>query len=188
MSGLSNEESLSYSIIDREKRENTSKMKQIVLGGSVLFVFAIIKILNLVDLQYTDDLLRDDGLPSNITYFPVIAFLLISVVVPIAFVYAFKSPSRGKIEFHDRVIVVILGKTKTEFLTTDVTITLYEFPSFDLGMNYYLKLVAHTKTIKCELDIVFTKEKEDLELLKCRWKDERISFTVKKSKSMPVSF
>jgi hypothetical protein len=161
-------EDLTLSIIDRQKRNNTSKLRKVIFFVTISIALMIF---------YLPDIKVDSVEPFIIK---ALMILIAAILVPFGFAFAFKVPRKGKVIFLGDSILTQIGKTKIEIpLEEESQITFYSFNEIEDGSTYFIEIGVRGKTLLFELDIVFAKEKAELEKIKSLWRKQGINFREK---------
>ena len=158
---------LVISIIDRQKRNKTLKLRKIILLLSISFLFLII---------YFPDTKIFSVDPFYIKSF---MFLIAGILIPIGITFAFKVPGKGKITFRNSSLQIQIGKRIVEIPVTDeyeIVFYILKGNDADASTTYYIEIKNKVKSLLFELDIVFVKEKVGLEKVKANWRNQNLTF------------
>ncbi|TAJ06680.1 hypothetical protein DMA11_22610 [Marinilabiliaceae bacterium JC017] len=163
-----NTENLTINVIDRLKRNNTSRLRQIVFIATISLVLLIIYLPDINTLSIEPIILKG------------LMILFAGILVPFGLAFAFKVPNKGKIIFLNSSILTQIGKTKIEIpIDEQAQITFYNFNEIEDGSTYFIEIKIKEKILLFELDIVFAKEKAELEKIKNNWRIQGIDFEEK---------
>ncbi|GEM_PF-4862069 len=161
-----NSEDLTFNIIDRQKRDSTSRLRKVI---SIVTISIALLIFYLPDIKV-------DSVEPII--FKGLMIMVAALIVPLGFSFAFKVPRKGQVTFLSDSILAQIGKTKLEIpLKEESKITFYSFKKIESA--YFIEIEIKGKMLLFELDIVFVKEKVALDSIKGLWKKQGINFDEK---------
>ena len=164
-----NNDELTLNIIDRQRRNKTSKLRQVAFVIPIILIILIMYLPNFKIL--------------SIDPFVVKAFLILilAFILPIGLWFANNTPTKGKIVFHSNSIQIQMGKKIVDIPLNDQNeITFYNIVGEGLyNALYFIEFRKNNISMLFEMDIVFAKEKARFENVKLDWKKRKIDFKEK---------